>query len=168
MATLDIILLVLLGFGLFKGFMNGLILELFFFIAFFVGLFLALELTVPVTNYLLEGNDLYGAGGLLVFIVLFVLLVIGIRQLGRLIIKAVHVTLLGTLDKVLGGIFGVLKWSLLASVFFWVIDSVGIQLEQANESYVYPYVAQVGPTIFSLAGTILPVFQDLIDSLQQM
>ncbi|MEQ9402480.1 MAG: CvpA family protein [Cyclobacteriaceae bacterium] len=170
MGTVDIILLVLLLFGAFKGYTQGLIVEVLSFIAFFLGLFLALELTLPVSKSLFGSTGFFELGSILIFIALFVLLSLLIKAGAKAIKSVVDLTLLGTLDNLLGAIAGVFKWAFLISVIFWVADSVGIDLSNrfSDDAVVLPYIIGIGPMVFEWISVLIPIIRDLMDSMENL
>lgn len=168
MGTLDIVLLILLGLGAVKGYLQGLIVEFFSFLAFFVGLFLALELTLPVANRFFGSSAYFEIIAVCVFIGLFILLSMAIKVGAKALKKVVDFTFFGTLDNLAGGIAGILKWAFIISIVFWVLDSVGFEFVEryADDSLIFPYIVPIGPKIFGWLSEILPFFKDLIDSME--
>ncbi|MFK7953971.1 MAG: CvpA family protein [Ekhidna sp.] len=168
MSTFDIILLIALGFGAVKGYMQGFIVEIFSFVAFFVGLFLALELTVPVSLRFFGESNYFDFVAIVVFIVLFLLLSFGIKLAAKFIKNAIDVTFFGTLDNIAGAIAGVAKWAFIISIIFWVFDSVGFAISDryGSDSFVLPYIVGIGPKVFGWLSEALPLMKDLIDSME--
>lgn len=167
MSTLDIILLILLVFGAFKGYAHGFIVEFFSFLAFFIGLFLALELTVPVSTWLFEGSSFFDVAAIIVFIVLFILLSMAIKTGAKALKNAVDMTFFGSVDNLMGAFAGAFKWAFICSIVFWVFESVGVDLTDryAKDAIIFPYIVGIGPTVFAWLGEVLPFIKDLIDSL---
>ena len=150
MGTFDIILLIFLGLGAVKGYANGFIVEFLTFIAFFIGLFLALELTVPVSLSLFEGRDYFDVGAVIVFIALFILLSLAIKAGAKALKKVIDMTIFGSIDNLMGAFAGAIKWAFVLSVIFWVLDSVGFEIEEryAANAIIFPYIVGIGPTFF--------------------
>ncbi|MEP0986070.1 CvpA family protein [Ekhidna sp.] len=170
METLDIILLILLGLGAVKGYTRGFIVEVFSFVAFFIGLFLALELTIPVATGLFGNSDYFEVSAVLVFIGLFILLSLAIKVGAKALKNIIDMTLFGTLDNLVGAIAGAFKWAFIISIIFWVFDSVGFDLEDryAQDAIIFPYIVDIGPTVFEWLGQLIPFIKDLIDSLETL
>lgn len=170
METLDIILLILLGLGAFKGYSRGFIVEIFSFVAFFIGLFLALELTVPVATGLFGKSDYFEVSAILVFIALFILLSLAIKAGAKALKNIIDMTLFGTLDNLVGAVAGAFKWAFVISIIFWVFDSVGFDLKDryAQDAIIFPYIVDIGPTVFEWLGQVIPFIRDLIDSLENL
>ncbi len=170
MSTFDIVILVILGFGTFKGYTRGFIVEFFSFLAFFIGLFVALELTVPVAEWLFRNSSFFELLSILVFIALFILLSLAIKAGARILKGMIDATIFGALDNVVGALAGMIKWIFILSIITWVFDSVGFNIEDryASDAVIFPYIVDIGPKIFSWLSEILPFIQDLIDSLENM
>lgn len=168
--TADIILLVILGFGAIKGFMNGFIVEVVSFFGFFIGLILALQFTIPVTTWLFADSSYVDIIAIGVFVGLFVLLTLGLKLGAKMLKKMIDVTIFGTLDTLVGAITGVAKWGFLISMLAWIFDSVGFEVQKSflNESVIFPYLVQIGPASFEWIGRLIPYVQDLIDSLDSI
>lgn len=168
MSTFDIILAALLGLGAFKGYQQGLIVEVFSFIAFFLGLFLALELTIPVSNELFGSTGFFEIGAIVVFLALFILLTFLIKAAARLVKSAIDITFFGVLDNILGAVAGVFKWAFILSIVFWVFDSVGLDVisKYSADAIIFPYIVGIGPAVFELLSGLVPLLKDLIDSME--
>ena len=170
MSTLDIILIIVLGLGARKGYSNGFIVELFSLLAFFIGLFLALELTLPVSMRLSGESSYFDVITVLVFIGLFILLSFFVKVGAKMVKKAVDITPLGTLDNIAGALAGIFKTSLIVSMIIWVCTSVGIDFENsyATNSTILPHIVVIGPTVFEAFGYLIPMVNDLIDSMDNI
>ncbi|MFZ9046657.1 MAG: CvpA family protein [Cyclobacteriaceae bacterium] len=169
METIDIILLVLLAIGAIKGYMKGLVVEVFSLVAFFIGLFFAVEFTTPVALEFFEDNPWFNVISIAVFLAIFLVIIIVINLVAKVIKKVLNMTFFGLFDSVLGAILGVVKWSLILSVVLWLFSSVGVTLPSSyvDDSFLFPLIAVVGPTLFEWAGELLPFFKDIFDSMDK-
>lgn len=170
MGVLDIVLLVVLGFGAIKGFRQGFIVEIFSFFAFFVGLFVALEFTIPVALYLFGSSSFFDVGAIVVFIGLFILLSFLIKLGAKAIKNIVDFTFFGTLDNAFGAIAGVFKSAFILSIILWVFDSVGFDIvdRYSDGTVIFPYIVVIGPTVFGWLSGILPFIEELIDTMDHL
>lgn len=170
MSTFDIILLIFLGFGAFKGYANGFIVEVISFIAFFIGLFLSLELTIPVSTYFFEGSQYFDFVAILVFVGLFILLTLLIKVGAKAAKAAIDLTFFGSVDNIAGALAGAFKWAFVISVIIWVFDSVGFDIGRryADDAIIFPYIVALGPKVFDGLGYLIPVLRDLIDSMESL
>lgn len=170
MSLFDIILLIILGLGAYKGFRNGFIVETLTFVAFFIGIFIALEFTVPVSQALIDSDTFYAIGSILVFITLLILVSIGIRLLANTIKRIIDFTPLGAVDNLFGGAIGVLKYGFIMSTCIWLVSIVGIESISAfgEGSSVYPYVRDVAPFVFENVSQLAPFFEQLLEELNDL
>ncbi len=170
MNTIDIVILVILGLGAFKGYNRGFIVESLSFLAFFLGLFLALEFTIPTTEWLFGNSSYHQLSSILIFIVLFIILSLAIKAGAKVLKGIIDRTVFGTLDNMVGALSGILKWIFVLSILIWVFDSVGFDIEDryAADAIIFPYIVDIGPEIFLWLSKIMPFIQNLIDSLENL
>ncbi len=83
------------------------------------------------------------------FIVLFLGGVLGVLLLGWAVEKVVHLTVLGWVDRLFGGIFGLLKILLVAWIFVRSAESSPFtsQKQSLRQSYTYRLLASVPPKL---------------------
>ncbi|MDN5201554.1 CvpA family protein [Fulvivirgaceae bacterium BMA10] len=171
MGTLDIIFLVVLGFGAYRGYKKGLLLELIGFLALVIAIVGAFKL-LHVGIAFLE-NHFNGFSHILpfiAFILLFVGIIILINILGRAIKKILDLTLLGSVDNLFGAILGILKWSFGVSLFLWLITKAGFGLPEhlTENTFLYPIIEPIGPQVIDFVASIVPYSEELIDSIKEM
>ena len=166
MTALDILLLLPLGIGAVKGFRRGLVLEAVSLLAFVlavVGGLSLLSAAVPLVRHYV--GDAFGMLPLVSFALVFVAIMWGVHLLGGLLKTAVHLTPLGLLDNLLGGVAGLLKWVLGLSLLLHGTGLAGLHLLSPNlvaGSQVLPLVQQATPLALQLTGYVLPFAQDLL------
>ncbi len=154
MSFLDIILGLLLLWGLWKGLKNGLLVEVASIIALVAGIYGAIQFSYITGNYLsarMEWNEQYI--NITAFIITFILIVLVIHILGKLLTKILDIAMLGLLNKLAGGLFGVLKMAVILGallIFFdRLSDNVNLLNEKVkNESKLYQPLMQVGAFVF--------------------
>nr|WP_321406430.1 CvpA family protein [uncultured Carboxylicivirga sp.] len=163
----DIVIGLILAFALFKGFKNGLIIELASLAALVLGLLGAIEFSSFTADYLsqhINSNHL----GLISFIVTFILIVIGVHLIAKVVDKLVSAIALGPVNRILGAIFSLLKYAFILSVLIAVIngfdkDSKLLSQEMKAESYLYKPVASIAPMVFPYLNfdTVKEKFEDV-------
>ncbi len=164
MSFLDIILGLLLAYGLYKGLKNGLFVEIASLIALIAGLFGAIHFSYIAGDYLhehMQWDERYI--NLTAFIITFIVIVIVVHFAGRFLTKIADFALLGLVNKIAGGLFGTLKVAIILGallVFFdRVNSSVGlIKNETMEESVLYEPIKEIGELVFS---TVLKAKEDL-------
>lgn len=155
MTGLDVLVLLLVGGGLVFGFLRGFVCELLSLLA-WVAAIVALKLFhTPVTGALEGPIGTYAGAAVLAFALLFgVVFVLG-KMIARRIGKATRKSVVGPVDRVLGGGFGALKGIIGATLLFLaaslVYDTVhGRRAERPEwmtSSRTYPLLAASGRAI---------------------
>ncbi len=156
MNYLDIILSLILFYGLFKGFTRGLIIEAASLLSIIVGILGALAFTPIIESllsYFLSNEKL--PSSIILFTVSLILIVLGVNFFARNLTKFIKLISLGGINKVLGGIFGVSKYVLLISVLFVFVDQFSFMFEyfESNlleESVMFESLKNVGYYIIQL------------------
>jgi membrane protein required for colicin V production len=153
----DIILGSLLAFGLYKGFRNGLLVELASFVSLLLGIYLSVQFSA-FTAKSLAGFVHWNPKTIqiIAFLLTFVAVVIGISFLAKILTKIVHFAYLGWINKLGGGFFRLLKTILILSVFQNLFEKINFNqtfakketLEQSlfytpiqkTAGYIYPSI----------------------------
>ena len=83
----------------------------------------------------------------------FVVIILLIAILGKVLTKIAKFASLGTLNKILGGVFGALKIGLILSVVFIFFGKINdtipfVEKESLKESILYTPVKKIAPMIF--------------------
>src|SRR5215218_11303662 len=118
MSALDIFVIVLLGGGAMIGFVRGLVHEVLSLLAWVVGIVALRLFHSPVSEALTGVVGTATAGAVLAFVLLFLPSYLFMKLLARSIGKKSRSSMLGPVDRVLGGGFGMLKGLLAATLFF--------------------------------------------------
>ena len=155
MGFLDIVLGLLLLYGLYKGLKNGLLVELASIIALIGGLYGAIHFSYIAGDYLaenMEWNERYI--NLTAFIITFVVIVLVVHLAGQFLTKIADFAMLGLLNKVAGALFGTLKVAVILGallVFFERANaSMGVVKSDTLESSIlYEPVKEIGAFVFS-------------------
>lgn len=158
MAILDIILGILLLLGLWKGFNNGLLIELASIVALIAGFYGAIHFSYIAGDYLTEQmNWEERYVNLTSFVITFIIIVLAVHFAGKLLTKVANVALLGLLNKIAGAIFGALKVAVIIGAILIFFNRVNKNLkfvseEAQNESVLFNPIKEIGALVF---GTIL-------------
>lgn len=111
MNYIDIIISILLLYGLAKGFSNGIIKEITNILSVFLAIYIGIHFSALIEPYL-HSNTLSGyerAMPLIAFLIVFIIILIIIKSTGELIDKLTKLLALGIISRFLGAIFGVFK-----------------------------------------------------------
>lgn len=163
MNYLDIILGILLLWGLIKGFSKGLFVSLASLVALVAGIYVTVHFSDLVGTYLAQYVD-WGDNviKLTAFALTFIGVVILISLSGKILTKIADFASLGILNKLLGAAFGVLKFAFISSVVIIFVDAANrslhlIKRETLESSILYTPVKKIAPMILP---TILKDQQD--------
>lgn len=154
MAFLDIVLGLLLLWGLLRGLKNGLLIELASIFALIAGLFGAFHFSYLIADYLSESwewdeNNI----NLIAFLSTFILIVIAVNLLAKLLTNLVNIAMLGLVNKIAGGFFGMLKVAVILGAFLVFFDRVNASFEflgkeTKQESVLYAPLRDIGAFVF--------------------
>lgn len=153
MNTVDIILSLVLLYGLVRGLFRGLLAEL----ASLVGIVAGIYGAVHFSHFL---GDLISSLGewkpqyvnLISFAVTFILIVFLVSLAGKMLTKVAAFAALGIVNKLLGGVFGLLKSAFVASVIIMFFKATNERIEivedrTLDESVLYSPVEGIAPII---------------------
>ena len=155
MAFLDIILGLLLLIGVWKGFKNGIFVEIASIIALIAGIYGAIHFSYIAGNYLsqnMQWEEQYI--NIAAFVITFIIIVMAVHIAGKLLTKIADFAFLGILNKIAGALFGALKVGVILGALLIFFDrmnnSIGFISEEARqESILYEPVKEIGAFVFS-------------------
>lgn len=156
MTVLDIILLVLLLFGLINGLRNGLFVEVASLVALIAGVYGAIHFSDFAADFLMSKVDWNEKTvNIIAFAITFIVIVLVITLAGKALTKIADFAALGIVNKLLGGIFGLLKFAVILSVILIIFDSLNKNLpftnkEDLEDSMLYEPIKSFVPTIFPI------------------
>lgn len=174
--TLDYLILAFLLWGFIAGFRRGLIMELCTLVGLFLGIWLAIHFSKTAEEWMRNSQGLEGAWiKMAAFLAVFVGAYIAFYFLGKALSKAVSLIMLGMLNRIAGGIFGMVKMMMFSSVVFMMIKMAGIPLfseKTENESsifkpvhtfaeFIHPKIKDVLPEKISDAGSNNPIESEI-------
>lgn len=154
MGVLDIILAALLLFGLVRGFMKGLFVEVASIVALVAGIYGAIHFSNFAADFLQSRFEWSEKTiNITAFAITFVIIVLAIALAGKALTKIADFAALGILNKLLGGIFGALKIGLILSVILIVFDRMNktipfVDKAELEDSVLYKPVKSLAPMIF--------------------
>jgi membrane protein required for colicin V production len=155
MEFIDLILGGLLAYGLIKGLWKGLFTELASVVSLLAGIFIAVKFSALVAH-MLEGtvsNPKHAA--IVAFILLFIAVVVGIMLLAKTFTALASFAGLGLINRLLGGLFGLIKMALILSVslnFFLKLNANNTfaEKETLDNSLFFHPVLKISTTIFPI------------------
>lgn len=154
MAIIDIVLVALLGFGLIRGFFKGLFVEVASLVALIAGIYGAIHFSYYVADLLMEHVDWSEKTiNITAFAITFIIIVLAIALAGKALTKLADFAALGFLNKLLGGVFGMLKIGLILSILLIIFDKMNstitfVDEEHTKDSILYEPVKSLAPMLF--------------------
>jgi membrane protein required for colicin V production len=154
MNIFDIIILIILSYGLINGFVKGFIIEVAGIISLILGVTgsfkFASILEVYLNSYVDWGPKTIQAAS---FIILFVIIIYAVSLLAKMITKTLKIIALGMINRIFGGIFGLLKWCIILSSLVLVSQEINeiitlIPDKTLKESISYNLLEKVGGFLF--------------------
>lgn len=161
MGVLDIILLVCFVPSVIQGLRKGLIKQVFGLAALIAGIWIAIQYTPEVSKWLtlqFTGDTTFV--NVLAFILLALVSILVLNIIGAIITKIINLATLGTLNRLLGLIFGVVKTALVLALVICLFDTINGRLELVQEaklqsSNIYMWLRQFGNNIFPFLKELL-------------
>jgi len=154
MNYIDLILAIFLLWAAYKGFKNGLIIEVASLAALILGIFGAIKFSGLTADFLVEQFDMTTKYlSLIAFTITFVCIVIVVHLLARILDKLVKAIALGFINRTLGVLFGVLKIVFVLSIILVILNAIDrrapfLPEEQIEKSILYKHISSFAPAIF--------------------
>ena len=165
MGFIDIVLGALLAYGVFKGFKNGLIVELASLLSLYIGIYVAVKFSSVVGNALGDTLSTSKTGKVIAFVLTFLAVVVGIHYLAKALSKIASIVFLGWLNKMGGVVFGLLKTVLIVGIVLSLFQKVNyknalVSIETQDKSlFFHP--------ILKTSDFCLPIVSKWFDSLKK-
>lgn len=153
MNPIDIITGLILAVAFYIGFKKGLFVALASLIGLIAGIIGAIYFSGFAAFHISERFDWSAQTvNIAAFAITFLVIVIATSLMGKILTKIADFTMLGFTNKLLGGVFNLLKYALIISVFFALVDSIEkfqiLSPEDRKESVLYAPVRSIAPVIF--------------------
>jgi len=165
---IDVAFVILLILAIVKGLRKGLIVALFSIVAYIAGLAAALKLSAIVAEKLsLHVNPIFKWLPFISFLLVFLLVAFLVRLVGRLIQKSVETIMLGWANRIGGVILYMVLYTFIFSLLlFFIVQIKFIEAQTLAASVSYPFIQPLGPKVINTMGAILPIFENLFETLQ--
>ncbi len=134
MSFIDIIIILFLLWGAIQGFSKGLIIEVATLAGMVFGVYLAIRYSPYIEEILrdfLNVTSRYIA--YIALAVTFVVVVAGVYAMGKILTKLVNILALGWVNKLIGSVFGILKYVVIVCVLLLILDAVNGKFEFLSE-----------------------------------
>lgn len=156
MNFIDIILGTILVFGLIRGVWNGFFVELASFISLLIGIFIAIKFSGFVADYIRENLSSESQYiEIIAFAITFILVIVGVILLAKTFTKLASFTGLGWINRLLGGVFGLLKMLFILSIalhFFQKINKNDMLVthQKKEDSILYQPIVRASELVFPI------------------
>lgn len=158
LTALDIVVMVLVGAGLFFGVMRGLVAEVLSLFAWFLAILALSYLHGPLRDALVGPIGTVSGAAILAFVLVFGLVFIGGKLASRAVGRRVRSSVVGPVDRILGGGFGALKGLIGATLLYLTVNLVYDTIwgraaerpEWMSQARTYPLLQSSGETIVDL------------------
>ena len=167
---LDIVIAILLLLGAIRGFQKGFFHEVATFLGLVAGVVVAIvsaRMVGDATEHLFDWNvEIVKA---VVFVVMFIIILTIVQLLGSLLTSLFRALMLGFINKLAGFAVGALKWALLLSIFFMIIDFVDaigeiISHEMRTGSYLYLQLERLSEWLLIRLGVYADVSETFFNT----
>lgn len=169
MKIIDLILLLLILFGAYRGFKKGLLIEILTLFALLIAVISGMKLTHSGVNYFSDSNhDSEKWLPFAVFLLIFILVFVGIFYLGKTLKNILDYTLIGDFDSWIGAVVGALKVAFGISLLIWLIhySKIDIPKSYTADSFIYPNLIHFAPEVVKYVSYVIP-FQDVFPLVQK-
>jgi len=152
MNLFDLISIGLIGYGSFRGFSKGLIVEISSLLAIFLGFTIGINFDDLISNFLYNTFNIeFSLLKIFVFLIIFFITYGLVILAAKSITKFIKVVNLGLMNSVFGGVFGLTKWSLLFIVLVWIISSIEFSnFEEITNSFMYSFLLDLSEILFNI------------------
>ena len=158
MNILDIIFIIPIVWFAYRGFSKGLIIGVTTLIALILGIYLSIRFSGVVAGFLMsnfEWDEKYIP--IISFVITFIGVVFVIYLIGKILEKFIDMIALGFLNKLFGGLFGIVKAVVLLSVIIYIINSFDRQQKVFTEKL------QQGSILYEPVESVVPQILPLLD-----
>lgn len=167
---IDIIFLVFLAAGLYKGYKQGIIKSIFTVASLFIGVILALKFSYVASEYISRTVSIPPQW---LPMISFAVVMIAALGLVQLIGKAVEGLLKMVQLNFLNRLGGMILWGgikvLTLSILIWLISKGGIIKPEVTEaSITYPFLESFGPTVIHYIGEVFPPARGIFESMESL
>lgn len=134
MNYIDIVILLFLLWGAFRGFSKGLIIEIATLTGLVLGVFVAIKYSAYTEGILRDFLNI--SSQYLAYIALavtFLIVIIVIFLIGKLLTKLIDIISLGLINKLLGTLFGIAKYFVIVCVILMIIDALNEKFRFISE-----------------------------------
>ena len=156
---IDIVISIILIYGVIRGFYRGLFLEISALIGLLLGLYCAINFNSIIGKYLKEFISLDENYIIIIsFLITLIIVVIFLNLIAKSLTKLADAMALGLVNKIAGAFFGLIKFSIICIVFVLLFDKINLSVKMIDEltilnSIFYTYIRHINQELFPLFFT---------------
>lgn len=154
MELMDVFLSVVLIYGFVRGVRNGFFVELASFVSIFLGIYIAIKCS-SLTKFFLENHVSWNPKTIqiIAFVITFIIVITAVSALASIFTSIANHIKLGLFNKLLGGVFGILKTILILSVVLNLYQKINSYIhftdkETFEKSLLYNPIQKVSKIIY--------------------
>ena len=157
--SIDIVISLILIYGVIRGFYKGLFLEIASLIKLILGLYCAINFNSIISKYLkefisIEENYI----SIISFIITLIIVVILLNLIAKSLTKLANAVALGLVNKIAGALFGLMKYFIICMIFVLIFDKINSTVKIVDEltilsSIFYPYIRYINQELFPVFFT---------------
>lgn len=154
MNTVDIVIGCALGFGLIRGYLKGFFVEITSLVGLVLGVYGAIHFSYFLADFLkAQVHWDTNVVQIVAFVGTFLIILIALALLGKVLTKIAKTLALGVFNKILGAIFGLLKYGLIFSVLLTLFSHFNhtmkfVSNKKLEQSSFYEPVKNLAPSLF--------------------
>lgn len=153
---IDGFVLIALAYSFYKGFSRGFVIVLASFVALILGVIGAIYFSDIVAEMLKTKTDIDEEYiSISAFAITFMGIIFGVHLVAKIVNQAVKMVALAPLNKVMGGVFSMLKTVIMLSVVFYIFDFVNTQISIVKKQTLRESVAY--SNIMSITESVIPL-----------
>jgi membrane protein required for colicin V production len=171
MEIIDLIIIIPLLYGAWKGFKKGFVMELFTILALLVGLYAAFHFSDKITEMIVgKTHEKPGYLPAISFLLLFLAVGAMVYFGGKALEQVLKIAQLSFLNKGIGAVIGILKWGYLIGCVFVFIQSIDTNeqfITKKNKENAILYPAVTGLVSITIPGVTKTRIFDYMDSVEK-
>ena len=134
MNYIDIILLLPLLYGAYRGFSRGLIIEVATLLGLLLGVYIAIKFSGYTEDFLRDFLNLSSESLSYVALgVTFLIVIVAISLLGKMLTKLIDIISLGMVNKLLGTVLGIAKYFVFLCIALFIVEALDGKFHFINE-----------------------------------
>lgn len=153
---IDAFVLIALAYSFYKGFSKGFVIVLASFVALILGVLGAIYFSDYAAEVLKARTDMDEEYiSIAAFSITFMGIIVGVHLIAKVVNQAVKMVALAPLNKIMGGVFNILKTLVILSVVFYIFDFVNSQFTLIKKKTLKESVAY--HSIMSITDEVIPL-----------